>query len=214
MTPIRPATPADVPLLRTVCALAYRDNPLMRWVLPDDATRADACAAWLGPSLERYVAAGRVDVLTVQDVVVAVAAWRTPDDDHTASPAPTLPSSDGVLRALVGAARAAQVLGALQGTAGLAPVPPGPYLNYLAVHPAHQVRGLGGMLLRHGIDALGAGGGTPWLATTDPRNVPFYERHGFTTAGTYRLHDDGPTLTVLHGSVPVASPGPSSVRRQ
>ncbi|MCC2312995.1 GNAT family N-acetyltransferase [Cellulomonas xiejunii] len=110
-----------------------------------------------------------------------------------------MPSPAGVLRALVGAQRAAPVLGALGGASTLAPPAPGPYLNYLAVHPAHQARGHGGALLDHGVDALRAVGGTPWLGTTDPRNVPFYERHGFSTAGTRVLDDPGPVLTVLHG---------------
>ncbi|MBO0925358.1 GNAT family N-acetyltransferase [Cellulomonas sp. zg-ZUI199] len=104
-----------------------------------------------------------------------------------------------MLRALVGARRATQVLGALGGAGALAPTTPGPYLNYLAVHPAHQSRGRGGELLDHGIGALRDVTGTPWLGTTDPRNLPFYERHGFSTAGTHVLGDDGPVLTVLHG---------------
>jgi len=201
VTTIRPARADDLPHLRTVCALAYRDNPLMRWVLPDAATRPDACAAWLGPSLERYLAAGRVDVLTVDDDVVAVAAWRLPGVDATGTAvAATLPRPAGVLRALVGEARAAHVLDALGGAAALAPASSGPYLNYLAVRPGHQGRGHGGDLLRHGADALAHATGTPWLATTDPRNVPFYERHGFTRAGALDLAPDGPVLAVLHAS--------------
>ena len=199
MATIRSATPADAPDLRTVCAHAYRDNPLMRWVLPDDATRADACAAWLGPSLDHHVAAGRVDVLTVDGAVVALAAWRLPVPVGTASPvAVTLPRPAGVLRALVGEPRATQVLQALGRTADLAPAAPGPYLNYLAVHPDHQGRGLGGLLLRHGLAGTSDAGGTAWLGTTDPRNLPFYERHGFATAGTVALDAPGPCLTVLH----------------
>ncbi len=212
MATIRPATPSDAPDLRTVCALAYRDNPLMRWVLPDDATRADACAAWLGPSIDRYVAAGRVDVLTVDDEPVALAAWRLPGahgtpgtTTHAVTPQPTgarvaatLPRPTGVLQALVGAQRAAQVLGALARASDLAPAAPGPYLHYLAVHPDHQGRGLGGRLLRHGLEATGPSGGTAWLGTTDRRNLPFYRRHGLVTAGVVALGTSGPDLTVLH----------------
>jgi len=201
MATIRPASATDLPALRTVCALAYVDNPLMRWVLPDDATRPDACAAWLGPSLERYLAAGLVDVLTVDDDVVGLAAWRLPGGDPAGSGAvATLPRPAGVLAALVGEERATQVLHALRAGGALAPRPAGPYLNYLAVHPAHQGHGLGGALLRHGRTATAALSGTPWVATTDPRNVPFYERHGFVAAGTVPLGADGPTLQVLHAT--------------
>ncbi|ADG75189.1 GCN5-related N-acetyltransferase [Cellulomonas flavigena DSM 20109] len=198
----RAATPHDLPALRTVCALAYRGNPLMRWVLPDETTRADACALWLGPSLERYLAGGRVDVVTVDDDLVALAAWRPAAAPSTS--AAHLPTPAGALAALVGPARAAEVLGHLGGTADLAPTPGGPYLNYLAVHPAHQGRGLGGTLLRHGLAALAREDGTPWLATADERNVPFYERHGFTVAGSRRL-GDGPLLRVMHAAARHAS---------
>ncbi len=196
---LRRATAADVPVLRTVCALAYRDNPLMRWVLPDVATRTDACAAWLGPALERYVAHARADVAVAGGAVVAVAAWRPPGADLTGGEVPVLPSPAGVLRALVGADRAAEVLTALARSAPLAPATPGAYLNYLAVHPDHQGRGVGAALLDHGLATLRAPGtGTPWLATTDPRNLPFYARRGCTTAGTVELAPGGPTMTVLH----------------
>lgn len=204
MPTTRAAAPADLPALRTVCALAYHTNPLMRWVLPDEATRDEACALWLGPSLERYLAAGRVDVVTVDDEVVAVAAWRPAAPVPAAAPT-HLPTPAGALAALVGPARAAEVLGALGTTAGLAPDRPGPYLNYLAVHPAHQGRGLGGALLRHGLASLADADGSPWLATTDERNVPFYERHGFATAGSRRLPGDGPVLRVLHAAARHAS---------
>jgi len=198
MATIRSATPADAPHLRTVCALAYRDNPLMRWVLPDDATRTDACAAWLGPSLDRYVATGRVDVLTVDDEPVALAAWRLPGADATPHVTATLPRPAGVLQALVGAHRAAEVLGALGRASDLAPTTPGPYLNYLAVHPDHQGHGLGGQLLRHGLAGTAGAGGTAWLGTTDRRNLPFYGRHGLVVAGVVTLGTSGPDLTVLH----------------
>ncbi|QCB93194.1 GNAT family N-acetyltransferase [Cellulomonas shaoxiangyii] len=206
----RPARADDVPAIRTVCALAYAENPLMAWVLPVRSTREDACAAWLGPALERYVDIGYVDVLTAgavgegadrPDEVVAVAAWRPRHADGAPEPPPRLPRPAGVLRALVGPSRAEEVLAALGDTAAYAPPHAGAYLNYLAVHPAYQGRGLGGVLLQHGLRALAGSPwrGTPWLATSDPHNVPFYARRGFAVAGSHVLGVDGPRLTVMHG---------------
>lgn len=206
----RPARADDLPAIRTVCALAYAEDPLMAWVLPVRSTREDACAAWLGPALERYLAVGHVDVLTAgavgapagdADEVVAVAAWRPRAADGAPEPPPRLPRPAGVLRALVGPTRAEEVLTALAATGAYAPARPGAYLNYLAVHPAYQGHGLGGALLRHGLRALAGSPwrGTPWLATSDPTNVPFYARHGFAAAGAFTLGMDGPRLTVMHG---------------
>lgn len=200
---LRPATAADVRAMRTVCALAYRENPLVRWVLPDAATRDDACAAWLGPALERYVAVGRADVVEEGGEVVALAAWRPVGVDLLAGTvAATLPRPAGVLAALVGPARAAEVIQALAGAAPHAPRPAGSYLNYLAVHPGAQGRGLGSRLVRHGLGA-GHRGGVAWLGTTDPTNHAFYGRLGFVTVAEVTLDpsaEDGPVLAVMHGT--------------
>lgn len=186
------ATAADSPAVRTVLARAYRTNPLMAWALPDEETREDACAAWLGPSVDRYLAVGRVHVARVDGRVVGVAAWRLPDAD----PAPeSLPTPAGALAALVGADRAAEILAALASAAPLAPTAPTPYLNFLGVEPAWQGRTIGRRLVEAGIAAAGDAG--TYLATTDPRNLPFYGRLGYTGVGTVRLGDGGPLLTVL-----------------
>ena len=186
------ASAADSPAVRTVLARAYRANPLIAWVLPDAATREEACAAWLGPSVDRYVAVGRVHVARSDGRVVGVAAWRLPDAD----PAPeSLPTPAGALAALVGPDRAARVLAALASAARFAPVAPSPYLNFLGVDAAWQGRSVGRRLVEAGIDAAGDTG--TYLATTDPRYLPFYQRLGYGTAGAVRLADDGPVLTVL-----------------
>ena len=104
------ATTADSPAVRTVLARAYRTNPLMAWALPDASTREDACAAWLGPSVDRYLAVGRVHVARLDGRVVGVAAWRLP---AAATPPDTLPSPAGVLALLVGRRRADDILAAL-----------------------------------------------------------------------------------------------------
>lgn len=196
---VRAATAADLPAVRTALALAYHDNPLMRWVLPDETTRDDACAAWLGPALDRYLAVGRLEVLAVDGEVVGAAAWREPGPPPAHPVLDTLPTGPGVLRALVGAARADEVLGALARGAGFAPSVPAAYLNFLAVRPAHHGRGHGVRLVAAGLAAYDAVGTPTWLGTTDPRNVGFYRRLGYEVRGETALAPDGrPTLAVLH----------------
>ncbi|MEZ0449793.1 GNAT family N-acetyltransferase [Cellulomonas sp. ICMP 17802] len=186
------ATAAESPAIRTVLARAYRTNPLMAWVLPDEQTREDACAAWLGPSVDRYLAVGLVHVARLRGAVVGAAAWRLPG----AGPAPeSLPTPRGALAALVGRARADEVLAALGSAALLAPPDPAPYLNFLAVAPEHQGHGIGQRLVEAGIAAARDVG--TYLATTDARNLPFYERLGYGRSGAVRLGADGPLLTVL-----------------
>jgi len=176
--------------VRTVLARAYEGNPLLRWVFPDDATRPDATATWLGPPIEQYLAVGVVHVAQTGGRVVGVAAWRPVG---AGTPPPSLPTPADALSALVGADRAARVLAALAGTRDLAPATPAAYLNYLAVDPDHQGRGVGARLVRAGQATLR----TPsWLGTTAAANISFYERLGYRPFASRAL-GDGPVLTLM-----------------
>ena len=126
--------------------------------------------------------------------VVGVAAWRLPDGPPVEA---SLPAPARVLALLVGAARADEILTSLGRAAAFAPATPAAYLNYLAVAPEHQGRGIGRMLLDAGVEPARRDGLGTYLATSDPRNLPFYERAGFAAVGGVDL--GGPYLTVLHG---------------
>jgi predicted N-acetyltransferase YhbS len=194
---VEAATWADAPAIRTLLAHAFRENPLVTWVLPDAGTRLDASAAWMGASMDRYLASGVVDVARLDGTVVGVAAWRPPGSP--AEPPPTLPSPVGVLGLVVGPDRAQEVVTMLStSVARFAPERASTYLNFLAVQPEHQGRGLGRLLLDVGVARARRDGFGTYLATSDPRNVPFYELAGFHRVGSTDL--GGPVLRVLHGS--------------
>jgi ribosomal protein S18 acetylase RimI-like enzyme len=53
------------------------------------------------------------------------------------------------------------------------------YLPWLAVEPERQSGGLGGRLLAHCLEIVDESGLPAFLETPNPRNVGFYERHGF-----------------------------------
>lgn len=196
---------AGVPELRGLLARAYVEDPLMRWVFPDDATRPDATAAWLGLFVEAYLGAGDVDVLEGEPArggmaaVVgrspeAVAVWRMPGEALTWGAAPSV---GGLLAALVGADRAREIGAGLAQTRGLAPDEPHAYLHFLAVEPDLQGQGRGREVLAPGLArATGAGLGVH-LETTNARAVPFYERLGFEVTAQIALGDDGPPLWAM-----------------
>jgi GNAT superfamily N-acetyltransferase len=54
-------------------------------------------------------------------------------------------------------------------------------LATVAVAPAAQGRGLGKVVVTAGLEAIDGQGGTCLLETSNPRNLPFYRRLGFTT---------------------------------
>jgi GNAT superfamily N-acetyltransferase len=53
------------------------------------------------------------------------------------------------------------------------------YLAFLGVEPSEQGKGLGSALLRPVLSRCDAERVPAWLETTNERNLPLYERHGF-----------------------------------
>lgn len=70
------------------------------------------------------------------------------------------------------------------------------YLGAIATVSEAQGRGLGSMLMRASLPRVDAAGLPAYLESTHPRNVPFYDRHGFQVTRTIEL-PAGPTLTAM-----------------
>jgi ribosomal protein S18 acetylase RimI-like enzyme len=185
--------------IRALLAGAFADDPLLRWVFPDDQQRPAATAAWLGLVAEGYRHGGRVDVVPGDggdDDPVAVALWRLPDREPVM---PTAPSPRDLLGALVGPARAGQVLEALGGLTAWWLEPPFAYLHLLAVRPSHQGRGLGRQVLAPGLAAASEAGLPVQLETMNPASRDFYRSVGLAVTAEVRLGSDGPTTWVIRG---------------
>lgn len=57
------------------------------------------------------------------------------------------------------------------------------YLPLIGIDPVHQGKGLGGALLRHQLAICDRDGAPAYLESSNPRNIPLYERHGFEALG-------------------------------
>ncbi len=68
------------------------------------------------------------------------------------------------------------------------------YLDALGVEPSRQGLGIGGALIRHGLEAARAAGVAAFLETGTARNVPYYERFGFRVVEEGAPADDGPHI--------------------
>jgi ribosomal protein S18 acetylase RimI-like enzyme len=70
------------------------------------------------------------------------------------------------------------------------------YLGTIATRRDRQGLGIGTSLLAHSLAIVDAEGAPAYLESTNPRNVPLYQRHGFRITGVIDL-PDGPSLTAM-----------------
>jgi ribosomal protein S18 acetylase RimI-like enzyme len=179
---IRPAAPADGPALSGVLAAAFAGDPLNDWLLPDRATRERRLRLGMGHVLcEVYVPRGGALTTAARD---GVALWERPGDEQ--------PSGLRQLRGLPAFVRTfgrrlPRAMRAFDSVEHRRPEEDHWFLDVLAVAPGRQGRGIGSALVRAGTAEADAAGAPAFLATSNARNVPLYERLGFAVGEEYDL---------------------------
>lgn len=72
------------------------------------------------------------------------------------------------------------------------------YLHAVGADSENQGRGIGSALIKAGLTACDKHGLPAYLESSNERNNPLYERHGFNIIGEARLPDSGPTIWFMH----------------
>ena len=171
---IRPASAADAPVLDHVLADAFFDDPLNDWLLPDKKRRNAALQKGMGHVMrEVYLPNG--GVLTT-DQLDGVALWAKPGDEK--------PSAFQQLRGFptffaTFRRRLPRAMKAFDTLEKRRPHEPHWFLDVLAVRPDRQGQGLGSALVNAGLAEADRAHAPAFLATSNPRNVPLYQRLGF-----------------------------------
>lgn len=71
------------------------------------------------------------------------------------------------------------------------------YLPLLGVDPLYHGKGLGSILLKYATDRFDNDNVLAYLESSNPRNVPLYERHGFKMLGTIQINSFPPIFPML-----------------
>lgn len=162
-----------------VLARAFFDDPMFAYIQPNRDKRARTFPAFFTAAAAYALRAG--EVYTTIGTVDGAALW--------VPPAPVAPQEDS--RGSSGSASSPSPLGDDAGERLRAVMThfgelhrrtvPSPhwYLLILGVDPLHQGRGVGGQLLTPVLARADRDGLPCYLETMNPRNPPFYRRHGF-----------------------------------
>lgn len=167
------ATVAERDAVNAILTLAFGSDPASRWTWPDPKTYLEAFphfaiafggAAFAKGSALRVGSAG-------------AALWLPPGTDSDEA------AMNDLMMRTADAATAIDGPRLMQQMANYHPREPRWYLPLLGVDPAHQNKGVGGALLRHVTDRCDRDGVLAYLESSNPRNIPLYERHGFEILG-------------------------------
>lgn len=185
MTAVRHVVRADFDSLERTLADAFSDDPMIAWMYPDEAHRPAQRAQFMRAALEVGFPHGHV---YATDGDAGVAIWAPPDVDLFDE------AAVGALFALLAEQvgdRAAEVGAGLMAISEHHPQDePHFYLFVLGTGSAHQGTGIGSTLLRHVLDQCDRQGVGAYLESSNSRNVPFYERHGFRVTAEVEVSAD------------------------
>jgi ribosomal protein S18 acetylase RimI-like enzyme len=161
-----------------VMGRAFREDQLLKYLVPDDAKRARLAPSFVGKVVRYCSSYGEVHTTPMLE---GVACWLSPGGS-----APTFfrMLRTGLLTeplkfGWAGFRRFMDMVSYTEKVHKRAVQGPHWYLWGLGVEPSEQSRGIGGTLMQP-ILARADGDGLPcYLETQNERTLPFYERHGF-----------------------------------
>jgi len=192
---VSPLRSSEVPLASTLLAEALRDDPAWVHVVPDDGRRLTALVAITGVALRDALGVGRVLAARDGDRLAGVAVWMPPGRYPMTNRRKlrTVPAMAALALRMSGDVRKLADFGA--SLDAVFPTEPVWYLQVLGVHPDRQRQGLGQRLMQPVLTEAEAAGVACYLETGLPRNVPYYQRSGFTLiAPAGPLYPGGPPM--------------------
>lgn len=188
---VRRAAWEEILKVADTIAVAFFDDPVNSWVLPDAHSRVKG----FRDMLEIMIADDwfRHDLVFCTEGIEAAAIWVPPE-------APELSEEQtGQMVSRLAQVAHAQTLersGVLDAVLREHPHESHYYLPLLGVRPERQSRGLGSALLAHMTRRCDAERMPAYLEATSPRSRPLYERHGFKAVRELPI-PGGPTLQAM-----------------
>lgn len=189
---VRPAHRSDVGELSRVLSRAFYGDPESRWEVPDDTVRRDKLHhLWTALIRHHHLAGGGIEVGVGEGKIVAGSVWDPPGRWHFKRHEEVL-----VLARLLWAfgTNLSRSNAFIEATQEHHPSEPHWYLAIIGSEPALRGKGFGHALMRSRLDRCDAEHLPAYLESTNPANLPYYERFGFEVTGEIKLPFDGPSI--------------------
>ena len=201
---VRMASDRDLPRVGAVLAEAFHDDPVLAFVLDEGShgegsdSKPTRHSSLLAAFFANRILGGRgSDHLLVtgdEAGVEAAAIWVPPQGPDDTGPDLT---KLGIVNAIaLGEAVMEQRRKALIPLFEASPTTPNWYLQFLGTLPSARGRGLASALISEVTSRCDAEGIGAHLESSDPANVPLYERHGFAVIAEVAI-EGGPTVPVM-----------------
>lgn len=176
--PIKTATPSDQDHIISVLALAFSTDPGARWTYPDPSKYLsyfpEVIKAFGGRAFEHGTA-------HYVDGYLGAALWLPPNVQ------PREEEMMALMQRTVSDSTLEDFRSVIEQASRYRPTEPHWYLPLAGVDPAHQGNGLGSALMKHALTTCDREQKLAFLESTNPRNVSFYQRHGFEVLGTVQV---------------------------
>jgi ribosomal protein S18 acetylase RimI-like enzyme len=171
-----------------VLTLAFAQDPMARWALPDAHVYLKAWPLAVRAFGGRALLSGSADVLEDGG---GAALWLPPGVE------PDGERLVGLIREHSPAPRLPALMDIFEQMGQFHPKEPHWYLPLIGVDPARQGMGLGSILLRHAVARSDREGVLAYLESSNPRNISLYERHGFVRLGIIQSGESPEVVPML-----------------
>jgi GNAT superfamily N-acetyltransferase len=166
--------------------LGFAADPMARWAWPDPTVYLATMPAFVDAFGGRAFDHGTA---YVTEGTRAVALWLPPGVE------PDEARMGAIMEATLRPEISEDIEAIMKGMAEYHPRGPHWYLPFIATDPIWLGQGLGALLMKHALRRCDEEGIAAYLESSNPRNISFYERHGF-----------GVTGRIQSGSSPVLTP--------
>lgn len=188
---IRAAAAADIERLLDTLTLAFVADPPIRYAWPEPSAYLAGFRRFTvglgGRGVEHQTA-------FVSEDFSAAALWLPPGVE------PDAETIGALVAETVPEEKQGVIWQVLEQMGGFHPTEPHWYLAAIGVDPSRQGQGLGSALLKHTLRSCDTQGLPAYLESSNPKNVPLYERHGFEVMGVIQPGDFPPVYPMLRSA--------------